>query len=118
MDKVLRLRDGREVVIRPLAKDDIERSLAFFRGLPEEDRAYLRVDVTKRELVERRIREIDLDLAKRLVAVANEEIVADGAVELAGKEWTAHVGEIRLIVSRPFQRQGLGMLMARELYTL
>ena len=118
MDKVLRLKDGREVVIRPLAKDDIERSLAFFRGLPEEDRAYLRVDVTKREMVERRAREIDLGRAKRLVAVANDEIVADGAVELAGKEWTAHVGEIRLIVSRPFQRQGLGMLMARELYTL
>ena len=70
MDKVLQLKDGREVVIRPLAKDDVDRSLAFFRGLPDEDRAYLRVDVTKREVMERRIREIDLGRVGRLVAVS------------------------------------------------
>ncbi len=33
-------------------------------------------------------------------------------------EWQEHIGEIRLIVARPFQRKGLGILMARELYLL
>ncbi|UCF69037.1 MAG: GNAT family N-acetyltransferase, partial [Acidobacteriota bacterium] len=44
--------------------------------------------------------------------------VADGTLELDGPGWKGHVGEIRLIVGRPFQRRGLGMRMARELYLL
>ena len=83
-----------------------------------EDRKYLRVDVTKREFVDRRIRDIDAGRVKRLVALVGDKIVADGALELAGHDWTAHVGELRLIVAREYQRRGLGMLMARELYSL
>ncbi len=118
MDKVVRLKDGTEVLIRPMRRDDLERSLEFFRELPEEDRKYLRGDVTKRGVVERRIREIDAGHVKRLVALVDDNIVADGAIELAGHEWTTHVGEMRLIVAHSFQRKGLGMLMSRELYAL
>jgi len=112
------LKDGTRVVIRSMTRDDIEPSFAFFQRLPEEDRRYLRVDVTKRQNVERRIRTMDDDHVRRIVAVVDDEIVADGALELSREEWTAHTGEIRLIVSREYQRKGLGMLMARELYML
>jgi L-amino acid N-acyltransferase YncA len=118
MEKVEHLKDGTEVVIRPLRKDDLERSFAFFQALPEEDRKYLRVDVTKRVNVERRIRQINTGHFRRLVAVVDDEIVADGAIELTTREWTEHVAELRLIVARPFQRKGLGMLMARALYAV
>jgi ribosomal protein S18 acetylase RimI-like enzyme len=118
MDKTVPLKDGTEVRIRPMAKDDLDRSLAFFQELPEDDRKYLRFDVTRRDVVGRRIRQIDAGQVKRLVAVVGDRIVADGALELAGAEWEAHVGELRLIVARDFQRRGLGMLMARELYPL
>ncbi|MCP4901337.1 MAG: GNAT family N-acetyltransferase [bacterium] len=55
---------------------------------------------------------------ERLVAVQGEAIVADGALELAGHGWGDNIGELRLIVDRGFQRQGLGSLLARELYFL
>ena len=116
--KSVYLKDGTEVSIRPLTKEDLDKSLAFFQGLPEEDRKYLRVDVSKRDVVERRIRQIGSGRVERLVALVNDEIVADGALELAGHDWAAHVGELRLIVSHRFQRKGLGMVMARELYAL
>jgi ribosomal protein S18 acetylase RimI-like enzyme len=38
--------------------------------------------------------------------------------ELEGQGWKEHVGELRLFVSPAYQRKGLGMLMARELYAL
>ncbi|MFQ5381121.1 MAG: GNAT family N-acetyltransferase [Dehalococcoidia bacterium] len=114
----VRLKDGETVAIRPMSRDDVERSLAIFLGLPEEDRRYLRVDVTKRDNVERRVEAMEAGRVRRLVAIAADEIVADGALELSPEEWTANSGEIRLIVSRPYQRRGLGMLMARELYLL
>jgi L-amino acid N-acyltransferase YncA len=118
METHARLKDGTEIVIRPMTQDDIAKSWAFFRKLPQEDRAYLRVDVTKRDVVEKRIRDMRNGDVKRLVALAGDEIVADGALELAGAGWKRHVAELRLIVGKAYQRKGVGMLLARELYTL
>ena len=118
MDKNLELKDQTEVVIREMTADDLDQSLAFFESLSAADRAYLRRDVTKREVVERRIAETSSGVTERLVAIVDGRIVADGALELSGEDWKQHVGELRLIVADPHRRQGLGALMARELYRL
>ena len=114
----MKLKDQSEVLIREMRADDVDRSLAFFQGLPREDITYLRRDVTKREIVEQRILAMESGGLMRLVAVAGERIIADGSLELEAQGWKEHVAEIRLIVARLFQRKGLGTLMARELYTL
>ncbi len=118
MKKKVKLKDGTEVLIREIRKDDIDRSLTFFRELPAEDRAYLRRDVTDRHVVERRIQAVESGRIMRLIALVGKEIVADGSLETETQGWKEHQAEIRLIVARPFQRQGLGTLMARELYLL
>lgn len=118
MGKQVKLKDGTEVLLRRMTAEDLERSVAFFAALPEEDRAYLRRDVTKRKVVMRRIAESESGKAMRVVAEIDGEIVADGALELEPEDWKQHVGEIRLIVARPFRRRGLGILVARELYEL
>jgi L-amino acid N-acyltransferase YncA len=118
MNRRVKLKDRSEVLIREMRKDDIDQSLAFFQALPPEDRAYLRRDVTNREIVERTIQAIDSRGITRLVAVVDDQIVADGSLELEAQGWKEHIAEIRLIVARPFQRKGLGTLMARELYLL
>ena len=117
MSKAVKLKDDTEVVIRPMTVDDLERSWAFFQGLPAEDRAYLRCDVSNRDVVEKRTRALKTNRVKRLVAVVDDDIVAEGALEQEGLGWKQHVSELRLIVARPFQRKGLGMLLARELFT-
>ncbi len=112
------LRDGRELTIRRMGPGDVQRSLEFFCALPAEDRRYLRVDVTRRALVERRILEADERGVVRLAAVHGDQIAADGALELEGHGWGDNVAEVRLIVGRAWQRLGLGMLVARELFHL
>ncbi len=116
MEKTVTLKDGSEVVIRDMAPGDAQRSFEFFAGLPEEDRRYLRVDVTRWEMVERRTREIDTGRAVRIVADDGDAIVADASLELEGHGWGNNIAEIRLIVARPYQRTGLGTILARELY--
>ena len=68
--------------------------------------------------MERRIGECGSGFVRRLVAIVDDQIVADGALELSGEDWKQHVGELRLIVAEPYRRRGLGALMARELYRL
>ena len=118
MEKVTSLKDGTEVTIRPIEAADVEKSLAFFRQMPDEDRNYLRVDVTRRDVVEHRVEQAVSGEVQRLIALAGDRIVADGALEPAAHEWAAHVRELRLIVAHSFQRKGLGMVMARDLYQL
>ena len=118
MEKKVRLKDRTEILIRDMMPDDLDLSLAFFQALPEEDRDYLRRDVVQREVVEKRIREIRARDVMRLVAVADDQIVADGSLERSPEEWKKHVGELRLIVAQPYKRKGLGRLMARELFLL
>jgi len=118
VQKTVKLKDETEVLIRELTAEDLERSLAFFQSLPEEDRAYLRRDVVQREVVERRIRELRSGDVMRLVGTVDDQIVVDGSLEISSEEWKKHVGEVRLIVARPYQRKGLGLLMARELFLL
>jgi len=118
VQKTVRLKDRTEVMIREMTVEDLERSLAFFQSLPEEDRAYLRRDVVQHEVVNQRIREMQSGEVRRLVATVDDQIVADGSLESSSEEWKRHVGEMRLIVARSHQRQGLGILMARELFLL
>lgn len=118
MQKTVKLKDQTEVLIREMTSEDLEESHSFFTKLPKEDRAYLRREVTQREVVERRISESDSGSVMRLVAVADGQIVADGSLEISDEEWKRHVGELRLIVAQPYRRKGVGALMARELYLL
>jgi len=118
MEKTEVLKDGKKIIIRPLTLKDLDKLMAFYKSLPPEDRKYLRVDVTDRKVVAERIRLTDEGQVFRIIALAKDKIVADGALELSGEEWRRHQGEVRLIVARPFRRKGLGMIMIRELYFL
>jgi L-amino acid N-acyltransferase YncA len=118
MEKVETLKDGKKIIIRSLASQDLDALMKFYRALPPEDRRYLRVDVTERDVVAQRIKLADAGNIHRIVAVFNGKILADGALELSGEEWRRHQAELRVIVARPFRRKGLGMIMMRELYFL
>jgi len=112
------LRDGRSVLIRPLANSDFDRLYGFFQALPEEDRLFLRHDVTDPEIVGTWVEHIDFDRVIPLVAEDADKIVADGTLHLAGHGWSRHVGQIRLATARTHRRVGLGTVLARELVTL
>jgi len=118
MEKTDTLKDGTKVSIRELHVNDLDRLMKSYSALPPEDRKYLRIDVTNREIVEQRIKRTETGNVFRLVALFEDDIIADGALELSAEEWRKHQGELRIIVAKPFQQKGLGMIMVRELYFL
>jgi len=112
------LKDGTKVIIRDLHDEDLDKLMKFYRSLPFEDRAYLKVDVTKKKIVEQRMKLIETGTVFRIVAQHDDEIISDGMFEISKEQWRKHQGELRVIVARPFQRKGLGMVMFRELHSL
>jgi len=115
---MVEIKDGRKVVITELRSEDLDELLTFFKALPEADRIFLRMDVTDRAAVVQRLQESMEGKAHRLVARVGQHIVAYGVLEHEGHGWQEHVGELRLIVARDYQRAGLGMNLARVLYNL
>lgn len=110
------LSDGTTVFLRPPDRDDLERSLRFFRQLPQDERRYLRFDVTRREVVERLIDDALQGKAYRVLALVDNQVVAHGALELSRDTWQSHMAEIRAIVTPAYRRRRLGALLISELF--
>lgn len=116
--RTVTLKDGREVALRPLASGDTDRLHAFFMGLPEKDRIFLRHDVCNRELVHRWVEEPDLVRIAPIVALDGDHVVGNGTLHLATHGWSQHVGLARLVTAVTHRNIGLGGLIARELVSL
>jgi L-amino acid N-acyltransferase YncA len=113
-DHVTILRDGREVVVRPLEAGDRMAFMAFGRALPLYDLEYIPDDFVSAEVIDRLLNMCAADNWRQLVATAGDAIVGYGAVRrLDG--WSNHVGELRLVISAGWRRNGLGSLMAAAL---
>lgn len=113
--KTIKLRDGTSICIRPLEKQDGPALLSFFTSLPEDDRLFLKEDVTKKDVVNRWIEELNFDKVIPIVAEKDSAIIGDATLHLSRKGWQKHMAEIRCVVSREYQQKGLGTALMREL---
>lgn len=109
------LRDGSSVTLRPMTEGDAEALHRFFVALPEEDRLFLEDDVTKPAFVQQLLQEQARGEAHAVVAEAGGEVVGYGALYRPLFGWSTHVGRVRLVVARSFQRRGLGTAILKEL---
>ncbi len=116
--KTIKLKDGTRVTIRPLARDDFDKLLAFVNALPYEDRLFLRHDVDTEEAVRRRADELDETRVIPLVALENDNLIGEGFLHFMPYEWMKHVGHVRLATARSHRNRGLGGLIMRELVSL
>jgi RimJ/RimL family protein N-acetyltransferase len=115
--KIVKTKDGANVVIRPLTQDDGPALLAFFRALPEDDRLFLREDVTKKEVTERWISQLDYEKVFPMVAELRSAIIGDATLHFNQHGWHRHMAEIRCVVARAHQKKGLGTILMHELVT-
>lgn len=113
--KKLTLKDGTAVVIRPMVKEDGDALFSFFKGLPEEDRLFLRDDITDKAVINRFVSDIDYSKVLPLLAFEGDKVVGDATLRRSHFGWKTHVGEIRLVVARKFQQKGLGSTLAKLL---
>src|SRR3970040_1934176 len=74
------LRGGSRVLLRSLEDGDEQALLDFFLRIPEEERFFLKEDVTAPEVVDRWVRERDFRRALALVAMDGPRIVADAVL--------------------------------------
>jgi RimJ/RimL family protein N-acetyltransferase len=113
--KVVTLKDGQEVTLRLMVREDEDKLLTFFRSVLDEDRIFLADDVTNRAVIRRWVQELDYEKVLPILAERDEEIIADVSLKTNRMGWMRHVGEIRCTVALPYRRLGLATMMVSRL---
>jgi len=113
--KTARLKDGTEVVLRLITREDGPALLKFFSALPDQDRLFLKEDVTQKEVIDRWLLELDYEKVVPVVAEKDSEIVGDATLHFNSHGWQRHMAEIRCVVATEYQKKGLGTSLMREL---
>ena len=109
------LRDGSRVLVRSLEDGDEQALLDFFLRIPEEERFFLKEEVTAPDVVHRWVRERDFRRALALLALDGSRIVADAVLIRRRGNSRSHIGEIRVVVAPEYRDHGLGTALIREL---
>jgi L-amino acid N-acyltransferase YncA len=110
------LRDGTALTLRPMRQEDEGPLLSFFLQIPEDERWFLKEDVTSPRVIHEWTTDIDYKRALPLLAFDEEgKIIADAALVRRRGGSRGHVAEVRVVVGQEFRQRGLGVVLVREL---
>jgi L-amino acid N-acyltransferase YncA len=116
--KNITLPDGLILKLRPMTRDDQYGLYTFFVSLPQEDRRFLRNDVTDRKLIEKWVRNLNYDRVLPILAVDDGRIVANATLHYQTFGWGRHVAEVRVTITPEFQHRKLGRALLEEITRL
>ena len=110
--------DAGDFTIRPMVPADEAGVLAFARELPVHDLLFLPRDISQPKVLAAWIKEIERGELTSLLAVRGDSVLGTGALVRNPLSWSAHVGEIRVVVSRNVRGHGVGRALSQEVFAL
>ncbi len=115
--KIMELRDGSMVKLRPLKGEDVEMLYQFFlTSVSEDDLMLLKDNVKNYYVVEGWCKNIDYDRVFPLVAEGKEgRILGNATLHHRDYGWSRAVAKIRILTCATCRGLGLGTAMIREL---
>lgn len=116
--RTVHLKDGAGVTLRLMTAADAAAITSFARSLPEDDLLFLRMDITDPEAVAHWVRNLEAGLTTTVIAEIDGAIAGYAALVQNRVGWQRHLGEIRAQVALRHRSQGLGRILAGEIFTL
>lgn len=109
------LRDGRGVILRPFAANDVDALYDFFHRMPQNYRRFAWDNVDDKRLIEQWGREVDYSKVFPLLATVGNKIVADATLHRRGTGPLRLVGRIKWMIDPDYRGAGLGTLLVNHL---
>lgn len=116
--RIVVLRDGTRVTLRPMVKEDKDKLKEFFANVPEDDRWYLKEDVADPKVIESWVRDLNYDRVLPIVAEVDGKIVGDATLHRCTFGGCKHVGKLRIVVAPEYRAKGLGTWMVLDIVNL
>jgi len=114
----LKLDENTEVSLRLMIPADTHRIVIFARSLPEDDLLYLRMDITKLNVVAQWGQNIKEGRTVTVLGEVNKEIVGYASLHHNEVTWQRHLGEIRMQVGPRYRSRGLGRALGGEIFAI
>jgi RimJ/RimL family protein N-acetyltransferase len=109
----------REITFSLMSEADREALLRFTKSLPESVIVFLRMDISRPEIVDLWLQNIDKGFTSTVLAYEGDEIVGYGSLHYNKMLWTRHLGEIRILVKEELREDGeLEHRLASEVFGL
>ena len=118
LTKTGKLKDGTEIILRPMTRNDREPVGDFFGQLTPSVLQYVRNDVTDPKVLDQWFDQLNYDRVFPLLAFKDNRVVANATLHRVGYGWRKHLGTLRIVVDTEFHGKGLGTLMINELVDL
>lgn len=104
--------------IRRFQPDDREAMIAFAKDLPEHDLLFLGRDLRHPRVIEAWLGAIEEGWIDSLIAEEDGAIVGSAALVRDPLSWSAHVGEVRLLVASERRGAGLGRDLLEGIFAI
>jgi len=114
----LPLADGRTVTLRRMNSVDADRVLAFARSLPPDDLLFLRTDITDAAVVAQWVANLESGRTLTVLAETGGAVIGYSSVHKNEVSWQRHLGEMRIQVAPSARAQGLGRVLAAEMFAI
>jgi len=111
----VQLRNSSAVEFRPMVAADKDKLLAFFLKVPEDDRYFLKDDVTSPKVLDGWASHLDYDRALPILAWDNGNVVGNAVLVRSRTGARSHIGEVRVVVHPEWRNRGLGSALIRQL---
>ncbi|MBV8771749.1 MAG: GNAT family N-acetyltransferase [Deltaproteobacteria bacterium] len=114
----VRIKDDNHVTLRLMTAGDRDSMLAFAQALPSHDLLFLRRDITRAEVIDLWLDDIQRERITTVVAEREGLLVGYATVDRGDVSWSPHVAELRVMVASSMRRVGLGRLLTFEAFRI
>jgi L-amino acid N-acyltransferase YncA len=107
-----------EVSLRLMTPADTHRIVTFARSLPVDDLLFLRMDITKLNVVAQWGQNLKEGRTVTVLAEVDSEVAGYASLHHNEVTWQRHIGEIRIQVGSRYRSQGLGRALAGAIFAV
>ena len=107
-----------DLQLRYMTATDEVAVLAFARALPDHDLLFLPRDIAQPKVLGAWIAQIERGALTTLLASRGTTLVGCATIACEELSWSAHVGEIRVVVGADMRGKGIGRLLIQETFRI
>ncbi len=115
--RIVTLKDGARVLLRPLTADDAGGLIELYASAKPEDLRALRDNVSDPDVVRDWVHELDYNRVLPVLVLLNNRIVGNTTLHRRSGPYQ-HIGEVRIFLASDVRRRGLGTEALRTLIEL
>ncbi len=116
--RTITLDSNTAVSLRLMTAADADRIVTFARNLPADDLLFLRMDITNPDVVAQWVQNLAAGRTVTVIAEANGAMAGYASLHHPEVTWQRHLGEIRIQVGQHYRSQGLGRILAAEIFAI